>query len=112
MFDRIVCNPEILGGKPTIKGTRISVEIILEWLASGGSMQNILDEYTHLTREDVEQALATMETELEPPFIITAKRTGQDVNVRVRTVAVTSRTDQAEIDAQENQRSDRQKDSE
>ncbi len=37
MFDRIVCDPEILSGKPTVKGTRISVEIILEWLGSGGS---------------------------------------------------------------------------
>lgn len=57
-------------------------------------------------------SIATMETELEPPFIITAKRTGQNVNVRVRTVAVTPRTAHAEIDAQENQRSDRRQDSE
>lgn len=57
MFDRIECNPEILGGKPVIKGTRISVEIILEWIASGGTRETILAEYDHLTKEDVEQAL-------------------------------------------------------
>ncbi|KAA1259096.1 hypothetical protein LF1_16240 [Rubripirellula obstinata] len=57
MFNRIVCNPEILGGKPTIKGTRISVEIILEWIASGGTPDTIVQEYNHLKKEDVEQAL-------------------------------------------------------
>lgn len=35
MFDRITSNPAILGGKPIIRGTRISVEMILEWVASG-----------------------------------------------------------------------------
>ena len=57
MFDRIVCDPEILSGKPTIKGTRISVEIILEWLASGGTPEEIVAEYDHLTVEDIQEAL-------------------------------------------------------
>jgi hypothetical protein len=35
MFDRITSDPAILGGKPVVKGTRISVEMILEWMASG-----------------------------------------------------------------------------
>ena len=35
MFDRITSDPAILGGKPIIRGTRISVEIVLEWFASG-----------------------------------------------------------------------------
>ena len=35
MFDRIVSDPAVLGGKPIIKGTRISVELVLEWIASG-----------------------------------------------------------------------------
>ena len=42
MFTRIVSNPAILGGKPCIKGTRISVEMILEWVASGASRDDIL----------------------------------------------------------------------
>jgi uncharacterized protein (DUF433 family) len=57
MFDRIVCDPEILGGKPTIKGTRISVEIVLEWLASGSTAEKIVAEYDHLAVEDIQQSL-------------------------------------------------------
>ena len=56
-FDRIVCNPEILGGKPCIKGTRISVEFVLELLASGASISDIIETYPHLKAEEVEQAI-------------------------------------------------------
>ena len=57
MFDRITSNQSILGGKPVIVGTRISVEIILEWVASGASRDEILLRHPHLTALDVEQAL-------------------------------------------------------
>lgn len=57
MFDRIVSNPAVLGGKPCVKGTRMSVEFILELIASGGSRKDILESYPHLTSDDVEQAL-------------------------------------------------------
>ncbi|MCH8923362.1 MAG: DUF433 domain-containing protein [Planctomycetes bacterium] len=57
MLDRIVSNPAVLGGKPCIKGTRISVEMILEWIASGAGRDDILKAYPQLTTEDVEQAL-------------------------------------------------------
>lgn len=57
MFDRIVCDPGILGGKPIVKGTRISVEIILEWLASGATVQEIVEEYPQLELQDIHQAL-------------------------------------------------------
>lgn len=57
MFDRIHCDPEILGGKPVIKGTRISVEIILEWLADGATPQQIVGEYDQLTQADIAQTL-------------------------------------------------------
>jgi uncharacterized protein (DUF433 family) len=57
MFDRIASDPAILGGKPIISGTRISVEIILEWMASGASRDAIVRDYPPLTTEDVEQAL-------------------------------------------------------
>lgn len=56
MFDRIACNPEILGGKPVIKGTRISVELILELLGSGASRDEIVEKYPQLTAEDIRQA--------------------------------------------------------
>ena len=57
MFERIVSDPGILGGKPCIKGTRISVEFILDLVASGGSRDDIVKAYPHLTPEDVEQAV-------------------------------------------------------
>lgn len=57
MVDRIVSSPAILGGKPTIRGTRISVEVILELFASGANHKDILDAYPHLTAEDIQAAL-------------------------------------------------------
>jgi uncharacterized protein (DUF433 family) len=56
--DRIVSNPDILVGKPSIKGTRISVELILGWLANGWTHEMILESYPQLTREDILAALA------------------------------------------------------
>ena len=50
---RIVVNPRILGGKPIIEGTRISVEFILDLLASDVSEEEILEDYPHLTKEDI-----------------------------------------------------------
>jgi uncharacterized protein (DUF433 family) len=57
MLDRITYDPAILGGKPVIKGTRISVQFILELLAAEMSIDEILTEYPHLTREDVLAAI-------------------------------------------------------
>mgnify|MGYP001575846195 CR=1 FL=1 len=57
-MERIIINPEVLAGKPVIKGTRISVELILEMLSSGMSIDEILNEYPHLQREDILAALA------------------------------------------------------
>lgn len=58
MLDRITSDAAILGGKPIIRGTRISVEIILEWIASGATRDDILRKHPLLSSEDVEQALA------------------------------------------------------
>lgn len=57
MFNRITFDPAILGGKPIIRGTRISVAIILEWIASGATREDIVRNYPHLTMDDVEQAI-------------------------------------------------------
>ncbi len=51
--DRIVSNPNILQGKPTIKGTRISVELILRKLGEGMSIEELLEAYPVLTKEDI-----------------------------------------------------------
>lgn len=56
--DRIVVDPAILVGKPTIKGTRISVELILDRVSDGWTMEDILSSYSALTREDVLAALS------------------------------------------------------
>ena len=57
MFERIECKEGVLGGKPVIKGTRMSVEIIMELLASGMSIDEILDDYKHLQREGILEAI-------------------------------------------------------
>lgn len=56
-MNRITVNPKILGGKPVIKGTRISVEFILELLASDVSESEILQDYPHLSKEDISACL-------------------------------------------------------
>ena len=56
--DRITTDPETLSGKPRIKGTRISVELILDRMADGWSTDDILASYPHITREDVLAALS------------------------------------------------------
>lgn len=56
--DRIVSDPEILLGKPTVKGTRISVELILGWLAESWTFEQLLEAYPHITRDDILAALA------------------------------------------------------
>ncbi len=53
MENLIECNPKIMFGKPVIKGTRITVELILEKIANGNSVDEILSSYPHLTREQI-----------------------------------------------------------
>lgn len=53
----IVCDPEILNGKPIIKGTRISVGLIMQCIASGMTKEDILQGYPTLTPEGLEAAL-------------------------------------------------------
>jgi uncharacterized protein (DUF433 family) len=56
-YTRIVSDPAVLGGKPIVKGTRISVEFLLELFASGATRADVLMSYPHLTTEDIEEAL-------------------------------------------------------
>jgi uncharacterized protein (DUF433 family) len=73
MFDRIVSNPAILGGKPIIRGTRISVSMILEWVASGADRADILRKHPHLTAEDVGQALEYASESIRNDVVISAE---------------------------------------
>lgn len=56
-FDYIIMNPLILGGKPCIKGTRMSVEFILELIESGASIGDIVKAYPHIPEIGVKQAI-------------------------------------------------------
>lgn len=55
--DLITHNPKILGGKPIITGTRMSVEVILEFLAGGMEIKEMLKEYPFLTMEQIQAAI-------------------------------------------------------
>ncbi len=58
LLDRIEINPQVMLGKPFIKGTRITVEILLNKLAQNISVDEILADYPRLAREDIQAALA------------------------------------------------------
>ncbi len=57
MSDRIQIDPKICHGKPVIKGTRVLVSNILGALAAGESFTDILNDYPHITKEDIQAAL-------------------------------------------------------
>ena len=58
LLDRISINPQVCFGKPCIRGTRIWVSLLLDFLASGSSFDEILSDYPHLQREDILAAIA------------------------------------------------------
>lgn len=58
LLNRISIDPNICFGKPCIKGTRIWVSLILDYLSSGMSIDELLEEYPYLTRDDILAALA------------------------------------------------------
>jgi uncharacterized protein (DUF433 family) len=58
LLEYISIDPDIRFGKPCIKGTRIAVVDILQWLSSGMSFQDILDDYPHLTDIHIRAALS------------------------------------------------------
>lgn len=55
--ERIIIDPEICNGKPTIRGMRITVKTIMEYIAAGESFENILKAYPILKREDIKAAV-------------------------------------------------------
>ncbi len=57
LLDRIEINPDILKGKPVIKGTRLSVQFLLGLLAQGATYNEILEEYDGLTQEDIQACM-------------------------------------------------------
>ena len=65
LLERISVNPKVMTGKPVIKGTRLTVEYILNLLAHGATVPEILDEYGGLTQEDIQACLLFAARSLE-----------------------------------------------
>ncbi len=57
LLERITLNPKVMVGKPVIRGTRLTVEYILNLLAHGATVEEILEEYQGLTPEDIQACL-------------------------------------------------------
>lgn len=59
-LDRVISDASILGGKPIIRGTRISAEIVLEWIATGATIDSMVRNHPQLSVADVEQAMQSL----------------------------------------------------
>ncbi len=74
LLARITLDPKVMTGKPVIKGTRLTVEYILNLLARGASMAEILQEYDGLAQEDIQACLLfaaqTLESTLFMPLAV------------------------------------------
>ena len=57
LLERIIVDPKVMVGKPVIRGTRLTVEYILNLLAHGATVDEILEEYEGLTQEDIQACL-------------------------------------------------------
>ena len=57
-YPRISTDPAVMVGKPCISGTRISVELILRWLAEGRTIAELIEAYPHISEDDIKAALA------------------------------------------------------
>lgn len=77
MHDRIVVNPKIMLGKPVIRGTRITVEHVLKLLKQGLTVKEILKDYPHLKKADIQVAVdyATESLNKERAYPLTVRRT-------------------------------------
>jgi uncharacterized protein (DUF433 family) len=64
-LERITLNPDVMTGKPVIRGTRLTVQFILGLLAHGASVEEIIDEYKGLTTEDIRACLLFATESLE-----------------------------------------------
>jgi uncharacterized protein (DUF433 family) len=65
LLERITVNPKVMVGKPVIKGTRLTVEFILNLLAHGETVAEIISEYKGLTQEDIQACILFATKSLE-----------------------------------------------
>ncbi len=57
-FDRITMDPEVMGGKPCVRGMRVTFEMIVEALSAGRAIEQLLTDFPYLGEADIRQALA------------------------------------------------------
>lgn len=77
LLNRIEINPKIMVGKPVIRGTRVPVEQILKMLSQGIPVEEILQEYPHLTKEDVQACLAYAAQAIGVEEVLPLERAGK-----------------------------------
>ena len=82
-IERIIVDPKILAGKPVIKGTRISVELVLKRLSQDLDMKTIFEAYPHLTEADVKACLAYAEAVIEDEEVYPAEIVSQNTNYTI-----------------------------
>lgn len=76
LFERIVLNPKIIVGKPVIRGTRLTVQYILNLLAHGATVDEILQEYKGLTKEDILACSFYASETLRKPCVLLLRKGG------------------------------------
>ncbi|MCI0536334.1 MAG: DUF433 domain-containing protein [Verrucomicrobiales bacterium] len=70
--DKIVTDPEVCGGRPRLKGTRLTVEFLLGLKAAGWSEEQILENYPNVTREDLQAVFAYSQAIIEDEAFLPA----------------------------------------
>ncbi|MDG7025016.1 MAG: DUF433 domain-containing protein [Nitrososphaerota archaeon] len=70
LLERIVTDPKVMAGKPVIKGTRVPVDLIIHRIAQGETVENLLEDYPNMTRQDVRAALEYASTVVKGEDII------------------------------------------
>ncbi len=68
LLKRITIDPKIMVGKPVIRGTRLTVEYILNLLAHGATVDEILEEYKGLTRADIQACIISSQSQIGTDF--------------------------------------------
>ena len=71
-FSRITVNPAVMGGRPCIRGMRVTVSMVLNQLASGQSMEQVLEAYPYLQRDDLLECLAFAASRVEEAEVVLA----------------------------------------
>lgn len=70
LLDRIVVNPEVVHGRPAVRGTRVRVTDVLSLLAAGATESEILEDYPYLTADDIRACLAYAAAQADHPILL------------------------------------------